>query len=76
MDGEIVVWLNNVLYDNELIIGENWLGRDCYVWFKIIIIFLDIKIDMCLIGYFDFGNIGDGYNFGFELLLFVNGELY
>lgn len=29
-----------------------------------------------LIGYFDFGNTGDGHNSGFESLLFVNGEPY
>ncbi|HBI6623459.1 TPA: alpha-mannosidase [Listeria monocytogenes] len=76
MDGEIAARPNNVLYDNELTIGENWSGRDRYVWLKTTITFPDTKTDTRLIGYFDFGNTGDGHNSGFESLLFVNGEPY
>lgn len=76
MDGEIAARPDNILYDNELTIGENWSGRDRYVWLKTTITFPDTKTGTRLIGYFDFGNTGDGHNSGFESLLFVNGEPY
>lgn len=50
MDGEIAARPNNVLYDNELTIGENWSGRDRYVWLKTTITFPDTKTDTRLIG--------------------------
>ncbi|CCQ21564.1 Undefined function [Listeria monocytogenes] len=43
MDGEIAARPDTVLYDNELTIGENWSGRDRYVWLKTTITFPNTK---------------------------------
>ncbi|GHV06350.1 alpha-mannosidase [Spirochaetia bacterium] len=54
-------------------IGDFWSGRDRYIW-------LDCKVKIPnewkneeVAGVFDFGTTGDGFNSGFESLLFVDG---
>lgn len=72
--GEISARPENVVFDSELSIGANWAGRDRYLWLKTTVTFPELKEHTRLIGYFDFGNTGDGHNSGFESLLFVNGK--
>ncbi|WP_338678455.1 alpha-mannosidase [Listeria ivanovii] len=72
--GEISARPENVIYDSELEIGAKWTGRDRYLWLKTAVTFPEVKENTRLIGYFDFGNTGDGHNSGFESLLFVDGK--
>lgn len=73
-DGAISARPENVVYDDELKVGANWAGRDRYLWLKATVKFPALKENTRLIGYFDFGNTGDGHNSGFESLLFVDGK--
>ncbi|EFR96320.1 alpha-mannosidase 2C1, partial [Listeria ivanovii FSL F6-596] len=72
--GEISARPENVVYDSELEIAAYWAGRDRYLWLKANVTFPEVKKNTRLIGYFDFGNTGDGHNSGFESLLFVDGK--
>ena len=57
-------------------LGADWKGRDLYLWLH-----ADAHIPAewegkRAVGVFDFGMTGDGNNFGFESLLYVDGERY
>lgn len=57
-------------------IGDNWKGRDRYLWLH-----LDTEIPACFagkraVGIFDFGMTGAGNNSGFESMLYIDGEPY
>lgn len=57
-------------------LGADWKGRDLYLWLH-----ADAHIPTewegkRAVGVFDFGMTGDGNNFGFESLLYVDGERY
>lgn len=57
-------------------LGADWKGRDLYLWLH-----ADAEIPAewegkRAVGVFDFGMTGDGNNFGFESLLYVDGRRY
>lgn len=57
-------------------IGDNWKGRDKYLW-----VTFDIDIpknwqDKKILGFLNFGITGGGTNSGFESLAFLNGKPY
>ncbi|WP_054950628.1 alpha-mannosidase [Numidum massiliense] len=57
-------------------VGEQWKGRDKYVWLT-----ADVHLPAAwsgkqVVGLFDFGLTGAGNNSGFESLLFLNGKPY
>lgn len=55
--------------------GEYWEGRDQYIWLRTDLHVPNFKEDEAVL-LFDFGKTGEGYNSGFESLLFINGEPY
>ncbi len=55
-------------------LGDTWTGRDRYLWLQTTVTLpAEWKNP---IGVFDFGITGNGYNSGFESLLYVNGVPY
>ncbi len=61
---------------NVMKIGENWAGRDKYLWLH-----TEVEIPAewkgrRAVGVFDFGFTGAGNNSGFESLLYIDGEPY
>lgn len=64
---------------NVISLGEKWKGRDRYLWLqKKIVIPVEWDADDKgePVGVFDFGVTGSGYNFGFESMLYIDGEPY
>lgn len=60
----------------EIEVGQNWTGRDSYLWVQTAV---DIPVDWAgrtVLGRFDFGKTGGGNNSGFESLLYVDGAPY
>ncbi|MFC0272681.1 alpha-mannosidase [Metabacillus herbersteinensis] len=62
--------------ESTLQIGDQWTGRDRYLWLH-----ADVKLPSAwkgkkVVGLFDFGRTGGGNNSGFESLLFLNGKPY
>ncbi|MBC1500526.1 alpha-mannosidase [Listeria weihenstephanensis] len=75
-EGAIGSYPDGLDFTETIGIGEDWRGRDRYVWLKASVV-LPAKREGCrILGFFDFGKTGDGNNAGFESLLFVNGEPY
>ncbi|UWP60801.1 alpha-mannosidase [Ruminococcus gauvreauii] len=60
----------------ELHIGDDFIGRDRYLWMQKVVRLPRAKADCQVAGVFDFGITGEGHNSGFESLLYVNGERY
>lgn len=60
--------------------GENWSGRDRYLWLeKTITLPKEWKKrgeGLEPVGIFDFGLTGGGYNSGFEAMLYIDGQIY
>lgn len=56
--------------------GEFWSGRDRYMWIHCETVIPGNWKDKTVVGLFDLGKTGAGYNRGFESLLFLNGEPY
>lgn len=56
--------------------GERWEGRDVYAWLKADIDIPAVWQRRQIVGRFDFGTTGKGYNSGFESLLYLNGIPY
>jgi alpha-mannosidase len=57
-------------------IGDNWSGRDAYLWLRQTV---QVPLEWSgktVLGRFDFGNTGGGNNSGFESLLYVDGQIY
>lgn len=57
-------------------VGDNWKGRDKYLWLH-----KEIEVPASwkgkkAVGLFDYGNTGAGNNSGFESLLYINGKPY
>ncbi|WP_099224854.1 alpha-mannosidase [Listeria costaricensis] len=76
-DGQNGLYPHDITFsNNDIHLGERWTGRDRYLWLQTVVTFPSIKENARLVGYFDFGTTGDGNNFGFESLLFVNGTPY
>lgn len=56
--------------------GENWSGRDHYLWLHKEITIPEEWKGKKAVGIFDFGNTGAGNNSGFESLLYLNEKPY
>lgn len=61
---------------NPLKVGENWTGRDLYLWLHKEIKLPENFKGKKAVGIFDFGNTGAGNNSGFESMLYLNGEMF
>lgn len=61
---------------NKIKVGENWSGRDRYLWLHTEIVIPDEWRGRKVLGIFDFGRTGGGNNNGFEALLYLNGKPY
>jgi alpha-mannosidase len=57
-------------------IGDFWSGRDRYLWLNCRVKIPKEWKGREILGVFDFGATGGGFNSGFESLLFVNGKPY
>jgi len=57
-------------------LGETWAGTDAYLWLTTTVAVPATWRGKTIMGLFDFGTTGAGYNSGFEALLFVDGHPY
>ncbi len=57
-------------------INDSFIGRDRYLWLEKEVKLPEAKEGCEVVGLFDFGETGGGYNSGFESLLYVNGHPY
>ncbi|MFC3770241.1 alpha-mannosidase [Paenibacillus sp. GCM10012303] len=57
-------------------VGERWSGYDLTAWLKADVFVPPEWSGRTVVGLFDFGKTGAGYNSGFESLLYVNGSPY
>lgn len=57
-------------------IHDFFIGRDRYLWLEKEVQIPDERKGCEVVGLFDFGETGGGYNSGFESLLYVNGHPY
>lgn len=60
----------------DIHIGDDFIGRDRYLWIHKTFILPEKKENCQVVGLFDFGITGEGHNSGFESLLYVNGQRY
>ncbi|WP_028547400.1 alpha-mannosidase [Paenibacillus sp. UNC451MF] len=58
----------------EISIGERWGGWDVTAWLKTEVVLPAEWEGRAVLGLFDFGKTGDGHNWGFESLLYLNGS--
>ena len=56
--------------------GDNWEGWDKYLWLVQQVAIPANWENHDVVGLFDFGRTGGGFNSGFESLLYVNGKPY
>lgn len=58
--------------------GENWKGRDRYLWMKTVLVLPEkwLRDKKRAVGVFDFGTTGGGNNSGFESMLYIDGKPY
>ncbi len=57
-------------------VNDFFVGRDKYLWLDKNIKLLPKREDSQVVGLFNFGQTGNGGNFGFESMLYVDGEPY
>lgn len=57
-------------------INDSFAGRDRYLWLEKNVQIPDTKEGFDVVGLFNFGQTGGGYNRGFESLLYVDGHPY
>lgn len=57
-------------------IDDFFIGRDKYLWLEKEVTLPEEKEGCSIVGLFDFGKTGGGFNSGFESLLYVNKEPY
>ena len=57
-------------------IGDHFVGRDRYLWIEKTVTLPEAKEGYDVVGRFDFGETGGGFNSAFEALLYVNGIRY
>ena len=60
----------------EFGINDSFVGRDRYLWIEKEVKLPEAKEGCEVVGLFDFGETGGGYNSGFESLLYVDGHPY
>lgn len=81
MEGQLSQDESNVSIPEKIVggtfdINDYFVGRDRYLWLEKTVTVPE-RIDGCeLVGLFDFGDTGAGYNSGFESLLYVNRHPY
>ncbi len=56
--------------------GDHFVGRDRYLWLEKTIRLPEAREGYEVVGRFDFGKTGGGFNSAFESLLYVNGTRY
>ena len=63
---------------NSTPVGQGYLfkGRDKYLWLQKEVSLPQLREGYELVGLFDFGKTGSGYNSGFESLIYVDGKPY
>ena len=57
-------------------VGDFWKGRDRYLWLHCDVTIPEGYRGRDIVGIFDFGRTGAGYNSGFESLLYIDGVPY
>ncbi|MBS6196691.1 MAG: alpha-mannosidase [Clostridiales bacterium] len=57
-------------------INDSFIGRDRYLWIEKEVRLLPVKEGCEVVGLFNFGETGGGYNSGFESMLYLNGHPY
>ncbi|MFD0678730.1 MULTISPECIES: alpha-mannosidase [unclassified Paenibacillus] len=60
----------------KMAVGDRWQGWDLTAWLKTDAVIPAEWSGKQIVGLFDFGKTGSGHNWGFESLLYVNGEPY
>lgn len=60
----------------EFGVNDFFVGRDRYLWLERDIKLPESREDSEVVGLFDFGKTGGGYNSGFESMLYVDGHPY
>ncbi|TBL75021.1 alpha-mannosidase [Paenibacillus thalictri] len=60
----------------EMRLGDRWQGWDLTAWLQAEAVVPQEWLGKQVVGLFDFGKTGSGHNWGFESLLYVNGEPY
>ena len=76
-DGQNALLPQDLTVSNgTLKLGDHWKGKDQYLYLSQHIQLPTSWKDQIVLGIFDFGITGDGYNSGFESLCFVNGQPY
>ena len=61
---------------DKISLGEEFVGRDRYIWLQREVAIPVSKPGCKVMGYFSFGRTGGGGNSGFESLLYINGHPY
>ncbi|MFR6334316.1 MAG: alpha-mannosidase, partial [Eisenbergiella sp.] len=59
---------------DKIRLGDEFAGRDRYIWLQREITIPEEKEGCKVMGYFNFGRTGGGGNSGFEALLYINGQ--
>lgn len=57
-------------------LNDFFVGRDKYLWLDKTVTLLPKREDSLVVGLFNFGQTGNGGNFGFESMLYVDGACY
>ncbi|MCH1625217.1 alpha-mannosidase [Fredinandcohnia quinoae] len=73
-EGLVGTYPPEVKGDSKLQQGDQWTGRDRYLWLHAAVQIPAQWKDQKVVGLFDFGRTGGGNNSGFESLLFLNGK--
>lgn len=58
----------------HIAVGDRWEGWDLTAWLKTEVVVPPQWTGQQALGLFDFGKTGDGHNWGFESLLYINGS--
>lgn len=74
--GEIGAYPTAEGEEEEIRVGDRWVGRDTYIWLTVPCSIPAHWQGKKILGRFDFGRTGGGNNSGFESLLFINGQPY
>ena len=72
--GEVYTNCPDPFAGDKICLGEEFVGRDRYLWLEREIHVPEEKDGCKVMGYFNFGKTGGGGNSGFEALLYINGQ--
>lgn len=73
-EDEVYRELPEKIEGNKFDIHDFFTGRDKYLWLEKQVELPEARNDASVVGLFDFGTTGSGFNSGFESLLYVNGK--